>query len=107
MVTFLWSTVSFLSAASIHLFLSSFPASREECHTTGEEQMGKGFRERIYQGTIRCLVAGGTDAAGVWGLDSSVFWFPREELDNVLNRAGMMVGMLNSRFETAFQNNGL
>lgn len=38
-----------------------------------------------------------------WELNSSVFWFSREELDNVLNRAGMMVGMLNSRFETALQ----
>lgn len=58
--------------------------------------MGKGFSENIYQGTKRCLVAGGADAAGAWvrtGLDSSVFWFSREELDNVLNRAGMMLGM--------------
>lgn len=68
--------------------------------------MGKGFSENIYQGTMRCLVAGGADAAGVWvgtGPDSSVFWFSRQELDNVLNRAGTMLGMLNSCFETALQ----
>lgn len=35
-----------------------------------------------------------------WGPDSSVFWFSREELDNVLIRVDMM---LNSRFETALQ----
>lgn len=28
--------------------------------------MGKGFRENIYQGTIRSLVAGGADVARVW-----------------------------------------
>lgn len=111
-VTFLWSTVGFLSAARRHLLLSSFLASLEECQTTGGEQMGKGFSENIYQGTMRCLVAGGADAAGAWvgtGPDSSVFWFSRQELDNVLNRAGTMLGMLNSCFETALQKkkNGL
>lgn len=106
----LCSTVGFLSVASRHLFLSSFLASLEECHTTGGEQTGKGFRKNIYQGTMKCLGAGGADAAGAWvgtGLESSVFWFSCEELDNVLNRAGMMLGMSNSRFETALQKNGL